>query len=121
MVFFDLNAVNNSNVLNQQSDGKGLPKMMKFKFEELEVWDLSLELIDDVYLLLDKYPDDKRFDLVRQGRKSVTSISLNIAEGSIRSKKEFSHFIRIALGSLVETVANLKVGIKRKYNIGIYN
>ena len=89
--------------------------MMKFKFEELEVWDLSLELIDDVYLMLDKYPDDERFDLVRQGRKSVTSISLNIAEGSIRSKKEFSQFIRIALGSLVETVANLKVGIKRKY------
>ena len=115
MVFFDLNAVNNSNVLNQQSDRKGLSKMMKFKFEELEVWDLSLELIDDVYLLLDKYPKDERFDLVRQGRKSVTSISLNIAEGSIRSKKEFSHFIRIALGSLVETVANLKVGIKRKY------
>ena len=115
MVFFDLNAVNNSNVLNQQSDRKGLSKMMKFKFEELEVWDLSLELIDDVYLLLDKYPKDERFDLVRQGRKSVTSISLNIAEGSIRSKKEFSHFIRIALGSLVETVANLKVAIKRKY------
>ena len=89
--------------------------MMKFKFEELEVWNLSLDLIDEVYALLSKYPDDERFDLVRQGRKSVTSISLNIAEGSIRSKKEFSHFIRIALGSLVETVGNLKIGVRRKY------
>ena len=41
--------------------------MMKFKFEELEVWQLSLELINEVYDLLDKYPDDERFDLVRQG------------------------------------------------------
>jgi four helix bundle protein len=101
--------------LNEQRERKELPKMMQFRFEELEVWDLSLQLIDDVYLLLNKYPDDERFDLVRQGRKSVTSISLNIAEGSIRSKKEFSQFIRIALGSLVETVANLKIGIRRQY------
>jgi four helix bundle protein len=88
---------------------------MKFKFEELDVWNLSLEMIDEVYSVLEKYPDDERFDLVRQGRKSVTSVSLNLAEGSIRSKKEFSQFIRIALGSLVETVANMKIGIKRKY------
>ncbi len=88
---------------------------MKFKFEELDVWNLSLEMIDEVYNVLDKYPDDERFDLVRQGRRSVTSVSLNLAEGTIRSKKEFSQFIRIALGSLVETVANMKIGIKRKY------
>ena len=88
---------------------------MKFKFEELQVWDLSLEFIDEIYDLLEKYPDDERFDLIRQGRKSVTSISLNIAEGSVRSKREFSQFIRIALGSLVETAANLKIGVKRKY------
>ena len=74
-----------------------------------------MKLIDEVYDLLGKYPEDERFDLVRQGRRSVTSISLNIAEGSMRSKKEFSHFIRIALGSLVETVANLKIGVKRDY------
>jgi len=88
---------------------------MKFKFEELEVWELSLELINEVYSLLAKYPEDERFDLVRQGRKSVTSISLNIAEGSIRSKKEFSQFLRISLGSLMETVANLKIGDNRRY------
>ena len=88
---------------------------MKFNFEDLEVWNLSLELIDEIYALLDKYPDNEKFELIRQGRRSVTSVSLNIAEGSIRSKKEFSHFLRISLGSLVETVANLKIGIRRKY------
>jgi len=88
---------------------------MKFKFEELEVWKLSLDLIDEVYPLLAKYPDDEKFDLVRQGKKSVTSISLNIVEGSIRGKKEFRQFLRISLGSLLETVANLKIGARRKY------
>ena len=89
--------------------------MMKFKFEELEVWELALDAVDEVYDVLEKYPDDERFDLVRQGRKSVTSIALNLAEGSIRSKKEFSQFLRIALGSLVETAANMKIGIRRQY------
>ena len=88
---------------------------MRFRFEELEVWHLSLELINEVYGLLSKYPDDEKFDLVRQGRKSVTSVSLNISEGSIRSKREFSQFLRISLGSLMETVANLKIGVHRKY------
>lgn len=88
---------------------------MQFKFEELEVWHLSLELIDEVYDLLKKYPEDEKFDLVRQARRSVSSVSLNIAEGSMRSKKEFGQFIRIALGSLVETVANIKIGVRRGY------
>jgi hypothetical protein len=72
---------------------------MKFKFEELEVWELALELINEVYDLLDKYPDEE----------------LNISEGSIRSKREFSQFLRISLGSLMETVANLKIGVHRAY------
>ena len=88
---------------------------MKFKFEDLEVWRLSLELINEVYDLLNKYPDDEKFDLVRQGRKSVTSVSLNIPEGSIRGKKEFKQFLRISLGSLMETVGNLKIGVHRNY------
>jgi len=88
---------------------------MRFRFEELEVWHLSLKLINEVYGLLSKYPEDEKFDLVRQGRKSVTSVSLNISEGSIRSKKEFSQFLRISLGSLMETVGNLKIGVHRKY------
>lgn len=88
---------------------------MRFKFEDLEVWDLSLELINEVYQVLNKYPEYEKFDLARQAKRSVTSVSLNIAEGSARGKKEFSQFIRIALGSLVETVANLKIAVKRGY------
>ena len=88
---------------------------MEFNFEKLEVWQLAMQLIDDVYGILEKYPKYEKFGLVDNGRRSVTSIALNIAEGSIRGKREFNQFIRIALGSLVETVANLKIGIRRNY------
>ncbi len=56
---------------------------MKFNFEDLEVWNLSLELIDEIYALLDKYPDNEKFELIRQGRRSVTSVSLNIAGSAL--------------------------------------
>jgi four helix bundle protein len=56
---------------------------MKFNFEDLEVWNLSLELIDEIYALLDKYPDNEKFELIRQGRRSVTSVSLNIVGSAL--------------------------------------
>ncbi len=89
---------------------------MTYNFEKLDVWQLSMELVARVYKLLKKYPVEERYDLSSQLRRSVTSISLNVAEGSIRkSKKEFGQSIRIALGSLVETITNLKIGIQQDY------
>ncbi len=88
---------------------------MTFNFEKLAVWKLAMELVDRVYDIAKKYPDEEKFGLAQQLKKSVTSIPLNIAEGSIRGKKEFSQFIRISLGSLVETVTNLKIGLMRGF------
>jgi four helix bundle protein len=60
---------------------------MKFKFEDLEVWQLSMDLTNNIYKLSKKYPDIERFNLTSQLISSVTSISLNIAEGSGKSTK----------------------------------
>ena len=74
-----------------------------------------MKLVDKVYDLAKKYPEEEKYGLALQLKKSVTSIPLNIAEGSIRGKKEFAQFIRIALGSLVETITNLKIGVMRSF------
>ena len=55
---------------------------MKLKFEDLEIWQLSMELTDEIYTLSNKYPEMERFNLRSQLISSVTSIPLNIAEGS---------------------------------------
>lgn len=89
---------------------------MKFKFEELEVWQLGMDLTDNIYELSNKYPKIERFNLTSQLISSVTSIPLNIAEGSGKStKKDFIRYIRNAIGSLLETDTNLKIAIRRKY------
>ena len=89
---------------------------MKFKFEDLEVWQLGMDLTDKIYDISKKYPDIERFNLTSQLISSVTSIPLNIAEGTGKSsKKDFAKYIQIAKSSLLETDTNLKIAIRRKY------
>jgi len=88
-------------------------KQMKFKYEELEVWQLAIEITKVVYKILKKFPKDERYDLVSQGKRAVVSIALNIAEGSGRhTDKDFAVFVNRSISSLQETDAVLKIGIQ---------
>jgi four helix bundle protein len=76
-----------------------------FAFEDLEVYQLAVELAAEVYTLLEHFPDSEKFGLVSQIKSSVTSISLNIAEGRGRgSDQDFAKFLFYSRGSLLETV-----------------
>lgn len=67
-----------------------------------------MALAKEVYLHTSKFPNDEKFGLVSQIKRCSVSVPSNIAEGSSRSsKKEFSHFIKIALGSLFELETQL--------------
>jgi four helix bundle protein len=79
---------------------------MAFRFEGLEIFHLAVEFSVGVHDLVKKFPAEERFDLTSQARRAANSIALNIAEGSGRgTKKDFSHFLDVALGSTFETVA----------------
>lgn len=89
---------------------------MKFKYEELEIWQIALQLIKAIYKVLRTFPDDEKYDLVSQGKRAVNSVALNIAEGSGRhTDKDFSLFINRAITSLQEVNAVLKIGINLGY------
>ncbi|MBI5838582.1 MAG: four helix bundle protein [Chloroflexi bacterium] len=89
---------------------------MSFKFEQLDVWQLSLEYSDLIYELADKLPDSERFNLKSQITRAATSVSLNIAEGSTgQSDPEQSRFLGMAIRSLIETVACQRLIARRKY------
>ena len=63
-----------------------------------------------------KIPADEKYDLISQGKRAVTSIALNIAEGSGRhTDKDFSVFINRAITSLQEVDAVMKIGIQLNY------
>ena len=72
-------------------------------FKKLNIWVNAMSLVKDVYLLTSNFPKEEKFCLISQINRCSISIPSNIAEGSSRSSnKEFSHFIKIALGSLFE-------------------
>ena len=90
--------------------------MKMYKFEKLEVWKISLALSDIIYEIIKRLPKEEEFNLKSQMRRAVTSISLNIAEGSTSSSdKEQSSFLRIAFHSTIELIACLKLIERRKY------
>jgi four helix bundle protein len=89
---------------------------MEFKFEKLDVWHLSVELSDHIYEIASKLPKIEEFNLKSQVLRATTSISLNIAEGSIgASNPEQSRYLKIAYHSLVEVIACLKLMERRNY------
>ena len=71
--------------------------------KDLEVWKLSIDLVDAVYRMSKTFPPEELYGLVSQMRRAAVSIPSNIAEGAARaSKKEFTQFLYMALGSVTE-------------------
>lgn len=89
---------------------------MTFRYEDLRVGKDILTFIEEVYVVTSSYPAHEKFALQSQTNRAAVSVYLNLAEGSARnSKADFSRFITIALGSLVEVHAALGVTHKLGY------
>lgn len=88
---------------------------MNHRYGNLKVWQLGIEIADDVYYLLGEFPTDEKYGLTSQISRSSVSIPNNIAEGSARTNKSFSHFIDISLGSSFELITQLVIAEKRNY------
>jgi four helix bundle protein len=91
-------------------------------YRDLIVWQKSIQLTKEVYLLCDYLPEEERFGIVSQMKRASISIASNIAEGYGRnSKKDFQRFLSIALGSVYELqtqlflVKTLKLFSNEKY------
>ena len=89
---------------------------MKFKFENLIIWQKAMELGEDINKLAHKFPKEEIYNLSSQIRKAVDSIALNISEGSIgQSNPEFKKFIGYSIRSLAEVVTYLYKAKNRNY------
>jgi four helix bundle protein len=86
-----------------------------FDFEKLSVYQKALDHVDFAYEIIKKFPADEKYILGDQYRRASISISLNIAEGSAGTKKEFHNFLRIAKRSLRECLVCTTVAYRRKY------
>ena len=89
---------------------------MAFKFENLKVWQLSLDLADDIDKLSQTFPKHELYSLSSQIKRAADSVTLNIVEGSTGlTNAEFKRFLRIANRSALEVVGCLFLAKRRSY------
>ena len=89
---------------------------MRFQYENLEIWQLAIDLVEIIYKLTSKFPPEEKFGLTSQARRASFSVPLNIAEGVGRhSKKDCANFLNYSIASLHELDTNLKIAIRLNY------
>ena len=89
---------------------------MAHPWKDLIVWQKSHELVLEVYKLTNCFPENERFGLIQQLRRSASSIPANIVEGkSKKTDKEFSSYLYNSRGSLEETRYHLLLSRDLEY------
>jgi four helix bundle protein len=84
--------------------------------ERLDVWRDAMDLVEMIYRLTAAFPQEERFGLTAQLRRSAVSIPSNIAEGAARrSTPEYLRFLSIARGSLSEASTQLQIARRLDY------
>ena|SRR3989304_7191414 len=81
---------------------------MIYNVSDLEVYNLSIDLIRDLYTFLRKVPNSE-FDSVKNCKRAGKSIPTNLAEGFGKRKSEatFKNHLQICIGSSDEVITHV--------------
>lgn len=81
-------------------------------YRDLIVWQKSVRMVTLVYSALKTFPNDEKFGLISQIKRSAISSPSNIAEGYGRNyTKDYSRFLQIARGSLYEMQTQFEIAL----------
>ncbi|WP_299211871.1 four helix bundle protein [uncultured Aquimarina sp.] len=87
----------------------------RHNYKNLKIWQLGLEIANDISDVLIAFPKHEIYDLSSQMSRCSVSMPSNIAEGSGRTDKSFNNFIDYSLSSSFELGTQLLVAHHRKY------
>lgn len=110
-------------IMNPKIIKHGKGNQMNYQdFTNMPVWQKSLELLLKIYQVIKIFPDDERFCLTSDTRRSVNSITHNIAEGFGRYEpKDKTRFYKISRGSgfelMSQSIAAFKLGYIKEEKI----
>ena len=81
-----------------------------YSYKDLIVWQKAMDLVMAVYELTEQYPNDEKYGLVFDTRKTARSIPYNIAEGRRRStRRDYWHFLVISYASGGELETQIEI------------
>ncbi|MCK0124305.1 four helix bundle protein [Gelidibacter sp. F2691] len=85
-------------------------------FKKLKIWEESISLVRENYLLTRSFPNFEKFALVTQMNRCAVSIPSNIAEGSSKStNRHFNKYLEDSLGLAFEWETQLIVAFNENY------
>ena len=88
--------------------------MTKFRFQDLKIWQLAMEIANELFDIADGVEQKRLYRFADQLRGAGMSMSNNIAEGSgSSSKREFKQFLNMARRSTFEN-ANILILLKSR-------
>jgi len=94
----------------------------RHNYKNLKIWQLGIQIANDISDILLEFPKHEKYDLNSQISRCSVSIPSNIAEGSSRTNKSFSHFLDVSLGSSFQLITQLIIAKHRNYiDQNIYN
>jgi four helix bundle protein len=89
---------------------------MRFKFEDLIIWQKGMDLGEAMNSLAHEFPKVEQYNLSSQIRRASDSIALNISEGPIlQSGAEYRKFLGYSIRSIAEVVTCLHKAKRRDY------
>ncbi len=90
--------------------------MSRHNFKKLKIWEEGMNIVDETYMIIKKFPDFERYNLISQLVRCAVSIPSNISEGTSKSTdKHFNKYIEDSLGSAFEWETQLIVAYRQKY------
>ena len=94
---------------------QGMGKKIR-TYRDLNIWNVGIELVKDIYKLTEKFPKQEMYSIVSQMRRSAISIPSNVAEGFKRyHNKEYRQFLYVTLGSCAELETQITIAKELKY------
>ena len=77
------------------------------------MWQKSIELVKNIYLLTKGFPSEEKFGIISQMRRAAVSIPSNIAEGQARrTTGDYIRFVSTSEGSLAELDTQIIISIE---------
>lgn len=85
-------------------------------YRDLKVWQMAMQLTEDIYRSTESFPSRETYALASQLQRAAVSIPSNIAEGHARSStKDYLRFVSISQGSLAEAETQLELAHRLGY------
>ena len=85
-------------------------------YSDLLVWRFGMDLVVEIYELTKRFPNEERFGLTSQMRRSAVSIPSNISEGYRRTTDaDFLQFLSISFGSASELETQCLIAFRLNY------